>query len=325
MPKVSVIIPVYSVEKYIEKCAISLFEQTLDDIEYLFIDDCSPDNSLSIVKTILEKYPHRQPQVVFHRMEQNSGQAKVREWGINHATGRFIIHCDSDDWVDADLYQVLYEKAICENVDIVGCDYCIVNNEGERLKSYRGFTSINREKILSNLLLLKDSWSLCNKLIKSELYQGISYYPQYNMGEDMLLVLQMVVKAKTIAYVPNKYYYYFHNQNSITYSDTYERVLSRYKQCQGNTEIVHRFFKENNLYNKYRDEVIFLEFYNRSLIKPVLFKWFNWRLYISSSRNSNYQILKSKYISIKDKFTHLYILVGIYPIALKCYRSVKNC
>ena len=81
MPKVSVIIPVYGVEKYIERCARSLFEQTLDDIEYLFIDDCTPDRSIEVLKSILEEYPNRKEQVIIHRMEQNSGQAAVRKWG----------------------------------------------------------------------------------------------------------------------------------------------------------------------------------------------------------------------------------------------------
>ena len=81
MPKVSVIIPVYGVEKYIERCARSLFEQTLDDIEYLFIDDCTPDKSVDILKHVLEEYPQRKSQVVIHRMEKNSGQAAVRKWG----------------------------------------------------------------------------------------------------------------------------------------------------------------------------------------------------------------------------------------------------
>ena len=95
MPKVSVIIPIYGVEKYIERCVRSLFEQTLDDIEYLFIDDCSPDGSVRIIMRILDEYPNRKEQVIIHRMEQNSGQAKVREWGMKNATGDYVIHCDS--------------------------------------------------------------------------------------------------------------------------------------------------------------------------------------------------------------------------------------
>lgn len=324
MPKVSVIVPVYCVEKYIERCAVSLFEQTLYDIEFLFIDDCSLDNSITVVENILDKYPHRQSQVVFHRMEKNSGQAKVREWGISHATGEFIIHCDPDDWVDKDLYQMLYNKAVVEKADIVGCDYRIVSSKGELLDSCKGLTSVDKEELLSNMLLQKNSWSLCNKLIKKYLYDKITYYPQYNMGEDMLLVLQMVVNAQAIAYVPNKYYYYFHNQDSITCSDSYERIISRYKQCQGNTKMVVRFFRDNQLYKKYKEEIICLEFKNRSLIKPALYKWFNRRIYISSCHNSNCDILKSKYISVKDKYTHLFILIGFYSIVLWCYKFIKG-
>ena len=123
MPKVSIIVPVYGVEKYIERCARSLFEQTLDDIEYLFIDDCTPDKSVEILKRVLEEYPHRKSQVVIHRMEQNSGQAKVREWGMRNATGEYLIHCDSDDWVDMDMYRIMYEEAKRTDADIVMCGY----------------------------------------------------------------------------------------------------------------------------------------------------------------------------------------------------------
>ena len=123
MPKVSIIIPVYGVEKYIERCARSLFEQTLDDIEYLFIDDSTPDRSIDILKRVLENYPHRKSQVNIHRMEQNSGQAIVRNWGMQNATGEYVIHCDSDDWVDTDMYRAMYEEAKDKNADVVVCDY----------------------------------------------------------------------------------------------------------------------------------------------------------------------------------------------------------
>ena len=123
MPKVSVIIPIYSVEKYIEKCAHSLFKQTLDDIEYIFIDDCTPDHSIEIIKDVLEQYPHRKKQTRIVRMPMNSGIGAVRKHGIQLATGDYIIHCDSDDWVDVTMYENMYKKALEENLDIVFCDY----------------------------------------------------------------------------------------------------------------------------------------------------------------------------------------------------------
>ena len=123
MPKVSIIVPVYGVEKYIERCARSLFEQTLDDIEYLFIDDCTPDKSIEILKNVLKDYPQRKDQVIIHRMEKNSGQAAVRKWGMIKATGDYTIHCDSDDWVDVTMYEKMYNKAIEEKSDLVICDF----------------------------------------------------------------------------------------------------------------------------------------------------------------------------------------------------------
>lgn len=131
MPKVSVIIPVYRTEKYIERCVRSLFNQTLDEIEYLFIDDCSPDNSIKILNNVLEDYPHRKEQVIIHRMSRNSGQAIVRNWGMQNATGEYVIHCDSDDWVDADMYRAMYDKAVEEHSDVVICDYAITNGTVE--------------------------------------------------------------------------------------------------------------------------------------------------------------------------------------------------
>lgn len=151
MPKVSIIIPVYGVEKYIERCARSLFEQTLDDIEYLFIDDCTPDKSVEILKRVLEEYPHRKSQVVIHRMEQNSGQAKVREWGMRNARGEYVIHCDSDDWLDVHMYEEMYNKAIEEDADVVVCDY-VVTNDTSIIKTINACHAKSAKQLIENCL-----------------------------------------------------------------------------------------------------------------------------------------------------------------------------
>ena len=97
MPKVSVVIPVYGVEKYIERCARTLFEQTIDDIEYIFVNDCTKDRSIEILEQVIKDYPQRKGQIRIENMLTNSGQAAVRRCGIELATGEYIIHCDSDD------------------------------------------------------------------------------------------------------------------------------------------------------------------------------------------------------------------------------------
>ena len=97
MPKVSVIVPIYNVSLYVEKCARSLMEQTLEDIEYIFVDDCTPDNSLQILEETIKDYPHRQRQIKIVRHEVNRGLTSARNSGLSCVTGDYVAHCDSVD------------------------------------------------------------------------------------------------------------------------------------------------------------------------------------------------------------------------------------
>ena len=120
MPEVSVCIPVYGVEKYIERCARSLFEQTMTDgIEFIFVNDCTTDKSIEILERILAEYPGRQAQTKIIHHATNKGLVAARNTGLAHATGDYIIHCDSDDWVDLNFYESLYKKAVETGADVV--------------------------------------------------------------------------------------------------------------------------------------------------------------------------------------------------------------
>lgn len=134
-PKVSIIIPVYKVEKYIERCVRTLFGQTLDSLEFIFVDDCSPDNSIELLKKVLNDYPNRLEQVKIIRHEVNKGVGKSRQDGVDAASGEYIIHCDPDDWVELDMYEKMYTKATDENVDVVICDYYENFSDSETLKN----------------------------------------------------------------------------------------------------------------------------------------------------------------------------------------------
>ena len=122
-PKLSVIIPVYKAEKFIERCCVSLFEQTLDNIEYIFVDDCSPDNSVNKIREIVARYPEREPMVKILSHSPNRGVSFSRQQGLEAATGEFVIHCDSDDWVDQDMYESAYKAAIDNDADVVRMGY----------------------------------------------------------------------------------------------------------------------------------------------------------------------------------------------------------
>ena len=232
MSKVSVIIPVYGVEKYIERCVRSLFEQTLDDIEYLFIDDCTPDRSIDILKQVLEEFPHRKCQVVIHRMKQNSGQAKVREWGMRNATGEYVIHCDSDDWVETDMYRLMYDEAKRLDADIVMCGYKVTDGQTVFSESYHQQT--DKTKLISSLLTLHEAWSVWNKMCKRTLYDNDIVYPSLAMGEDMVLTTQLVLKALRIGVIDKALYNYFYNPNSIT---KVRSESSRYKHWKDSVDV----------------------------------------------------------------------------------------
>lgn len=269
MPKVSVIVPVYGVEKYIERCARSLFEQTLDDIEYMFVDDCTPDRSIEILKQVLVEYPQRKPQVVIHRMEHNSGQAVVRKWGIQNANGEYVIHCDSDDWVDSDMYRAMYRKAKEDNADIVVCDF-VLSNGIKALKREKGL--ISKQYFLSDMMYSKISWSLCNKLIRRHLYKEGVIYPNYNVGEDMALCLQVSAKANDVSYIKESYYFYYLNPSSIMNDNNTEKTVKRFHEMCSNVDIVSAVFKNTKVHFKVEWRLNAIKLYAKDLLLPVINK-----------------------------------------------------
>ena len=119
MPKVSVYIPVYKAGPFMEKCCRTLFEQTLTDLEYVFVDDCTPDDSMEILKQVLDQYPHRKNGVKILRNETNLGVAKTIKKAIEACTGEYLIRCDPDDYVATDLYEKMLQKAQTDNADLV--------------------------------------------------------------------------------------------------------------------------------------------------------------------------------------------------------------
>ena len=121
--RISVIVPIYNVKLYIERCVRSLMEQTLENIEFIFVNDCTPDDSMDILHYVLEEYPKRREQIKIIEHETNRGISAVRNTGLKNATGQYIIYCDSDDWVEKNMYEKLLVKALETSADIVGCDF----------------------------------------------------------------------------------------------------------------------------------------------------------------------------------------------------------
>ena len=310
-PKISVIVPVYGVEKYIERCARSLFEQTFDDIEYIFVDDCTLDKSIEILQKVLLEYPLRIEQTRIVKMQSNTGLAGVRSYGIKLAKGNYIIHCDSDDWLDKDMCRVLYEKAVEENADVVICDYITTN--GINNKKYSGLSSTNKEQVILDMLFQRNSWSLWNKLFKKDIYKQEITYAQDNMGEDMTLVMQMIYYCNRISYVSNVYYYYYQNSLSITQNVSPTSVFNRFKQGCNNAKIVEAFYKNIPFNNKINEGLIYMKYKRRNLLLPLLKDKKYFKIWIKTFPEINVKFFLCYNIPIKDKIRFFLSLLRLYP------------
>lgn len=216
MPKVSVVIPVYGVEKYIEKCARSLFEQTLDDLEYIFVDDCSPDGSIAVIQKVLEEYPQRKNQTKIIHHEKNGGLVAARKTGLAQASGSYIIHCDSDDWVDPAMYETLYNQAVENNADMVYCDINKCKDTEIKRLSLQG--KREPEALIKEILSGSSIGAVWNKLFKREiaLDPRIHCPDHIIMAEDMLRVCQMLLLCNKICHIKQALYCYRQHSAQMT-------------------------------------------------------------------------------------------------------------
>lgn len=221
MPKISVIVPIYNVEKYIERCLRSLFEQTLDDIEYIFVNDCTQDNSMGILEKILKEYPHRIKQVKIVNHEQNQGQAGARTSGMKAMTGEYMIHCDPDDWVELDMYEIMFNKAVEINADIVTTAFIVEDSSRTIINVIPDNTAYE------SILNFKFSSRLFDKLIRCSLIKEYQIYPYIgiNSGEDLNIIIRAFYYSNTIYNISIPLYHYNNtNPAAITKSSPKGRI-----------------------------------------------------------------------------------------------------
>lgn len=241
MYKVSVIIPIYNVENFIAKCAASLFEQTLTDIEYIFVDDATPDHSMEVLRQVLNNYPNRQTQVKIIAHDKNKGLPAARNTGLEIASGEYIFHCDSDDFVELDMLEQLYNNAVETQADIVWCDWFLTFEENERYMKQPFFsTSLEALKAMLGGGMKYNVW---NKLVKRSLYKenGIVFPSGYGMGEDMTMMM-LFAYAKKVKYVPKAFYHYIKFNTTAFTHDISEKHL---ESLQYNVQRLSKFIKEN--------------------------------------------------------------------------------
>lgn len=299
MPRVSVIIPVYGVERYIERCAVSLFEQTLEDMEIIFVDDCSKDSSIEVLQNVLSRYPNRKSQTNIVHHTTNQGLPVARQTGLKYATGEYIAHCDSDDWVDINMYMMMYQKAKMEGADIVTCGYYQGDENIRNTRYVEDFK--DKDSMIAAMLTHSTPVSVWNKLIKRSLYSDDDIvYPRNNFGEDFALMIQLVNRSRVFAHINMPLYYYYSNQSSITKQRTPESLYKNWKDMSINTQIVLDYLDKEGENIMFETEIKILKEECRSLLLPIMGMPGNRELYLSQYPDLTYSItdLLKKEISL---------------------------
>lgn len=251
MPKVSVVIPVYGVEKYIERCARSLFEQTLNDMEFIFVDDRTPDHSIEILRSIIDEYRLRFEEknytVKIVQMPVNSGQAAVRRHGIQLALGDYVINCDSDDWVDIEMYEKMYDHAILYDSDLIICDYIITNGDkNSDIVFKKNITDCSKKSIFIRLVTTSALNPVWSAMAKRELFENIMF-PLGAMGEDKTIMIQLAWRAKNVTYLQKPLYYYYLSESSILRTNNMEFNVCKFKQSIENKILILDFIKREKI------------------------------------------------------------------------------
>lgn len=294
--KVSVIVPVYRVEKFIEKCAASLFSQTLDDVEFIFVDDASPDNSMAVLEKCIQQYPQCQAQIRMLTHKENKGLPAARNTGLAAASGEYVFHCDSDDFVEPDMLETLYDEAKKKDADIVWCDWYLSFEHNERYMKQPDYaTPMEALKAMLAGLMKFNVW---NKLVRRRLYADnqISFPAGYAMGEDMTMMLLFAVAGK-VAYIPQAFYHYV-KLNTEAYSQNFS--LNHLESVKHNIRTVELFL-HSRLGN-----VLDLEIACMKLEAKFPFLMSNrkemYRLWERTYPEANAYILRNHYISRRRRW-----------------------
>lgn len=245
--KVTIAVPVYGVEAYIERCAVSLFEQTYGNIEYVFVNDCTKDNSIQVLKRVIEKYPSRKPYVKIINHEVNRGLGAARNTALQNASGEFIMWVDSDDYIHKKIVEKCCTTQHLTNADIVSCGCrVLLHNQTKCLHITAYCDPIDFSLAL---FMRKTHGAVWGRLIRKQLYvdNNIRVKDGINMGEDFQVMPKLAYFSKIVSFIDEPLYYYDCSLLS-SYTNLYSKV--KFLQDWESFDIVKKFFTQFGKYDK---------------------------------------------------------------------------
>ena len=318
----TVIIPVYNAQATVGRCCESLFGQTLNNIQFIFVNDGSVDDSLLNIQKSLDCFPNRAKDVIIIDRNENRGVAYSRQQGLERASGEYVIHCDADDWVEKDMYESLYNAAHGSSADIACCGFYIDTSDGNGLTNLPG---IDYHLTFNIAPMFGSLW---NKMIRREVIaqNGISFYENINWGEDFMMSIQCQILANKIVVVNRPLYHYVQNSQSITHCLTRDKCIELI-QCGYKME---QFLKEHDLLEKYAYELNYLKFQLKQylIILPEIYSPREWQRYFPECHQDIMKYESPLYLRISSwliahHFTPVASMILNLRILINHYRKKK--
>lgn len=244
MPLLSVIVPIYNSVFFIAQCAHALMHQTLSsDIEFLFLDDASTDNTLQVLDDVLSMYPRRRSQVRLFRNAEHQGVTAMRRLGIQQAQGLYLGWCDADDWCEPTMFESLLQKALSDKADIVTCDYYVHHPDGTMSVCNRCYDSSPRAYIQHIYRQPDTTLFLWNTLLRRDIFIQHQILPieGIDIGEDMNMLVRFFIHSDRLSSLSVALYHHCEsNGNSLTRRNS-KASRYRFEQDVHNTESICGF------------------------------------------------------------------------------------
>jgi len=315
MNKVSVIVPVYNVYEYLEKCLDSLVNQTLKDIEIIVVNDGSPDNSQEIIDKYTKKYKN-----IKSYIKENGGLSDARNYGIKKATGEYIAFLDSDDYVTTDMYEKMYQKAKSGNFDTVVCDLNYIYDD-KIIKAYSNIETDTTNIKKAMLNIYPAAW---NKIFKRKLFD---YGIEFKKGvwfEDVEFIYRLLPHIKSIGVVHEHFNQYVQREGSIT-----NTVNTKIYHYIDNWNGIIEYYKKEKIYEKYKLELeyCYVRYLYATFIKQA--SLYNYNDYLDAVNKAifnvkkvfpNYRKNKYFYQSVKG----IYLLLFNKNISKIVYKKIHK-
>lgn len=318
MIRVSVIIPIYKIESFIAHCAETLLSQSLKDVEYIFVDDASPDCSVKILQEVVAHHPEREGFITLLHNTKNQGSSAARNAGLKVARGKYIFFCDGDDFVEPNMLEKLYETAEREQADIVWSDWYLSFGRNERYMPQPDYST--PAEAVKGMLSGAMKFVVWNKLARRNLYteNQIQFPNGYNMGEDMTMII-LFDCARRVYHIPQAFYHYV-KLNTSAYTNT--KKTCHLEDLKYNVQRVADYLREK--YGRdLEEEIGFLKLDVKFpyLISNSSESFLTWK---SLFPEANCYIGKNRRISIRARFLQCCALKGYFLFIRVHYLLVQK-